>query len=114
MQLRRGGRGLRRQKTSFHNAGVATFDDLSDSAAIEQILAVNLYGTFNVTRAFLPLLTRSKGAIVNIKSVAAFAALAIIPAYSISKATLFSLTQLQRAQLAGKGVMVHGVPSLPP
>ena len=93
----------------INNAGIATFDDLSDSAAIEQILAVNLYGTFNVTRAFLPLLTRSKGAIVNIMSVAAFAALPIIPAYSISKAALFSLTQSLRAQLAGKGVTVHGV-----
>ncbi len=68
----------------INNAGVATFDDLSDTAATEKILAVNLYGTFNVTRGFLPLLTRSKGAIINIMSTTAFAALPIIPAYSIS------------------------------
>jgi short-subunit dehydrogenase len=54
-------------------------------------------------------LTRSKGAIVNNMSVAAFAALPIIPAYSISKAALFSLTQSLRALLAGRGVTVHGV-----
>jgi len=93
----------------INNAGVATFDDLSDTAATEKILAVNLYGTFNVTRGFLPLLTRSKGAIINIMSTTAFAALPIIPAYSISKAALFSLTQSLRAQLARKGVTVHGV-----
>ncbi len=93
----------------INNAGVASYDDLSDTAATENILAVNLYGTFNVTRGFLPLLTRSKGAIVNVMSLAAFASLPIIPAYSISKAALFSLTQSLRAQLAGKGVTVHGV-----
>ena len=92
----------------INNAGVATYDDLSDPAAIESHLAVNLFGTLNVTRAFLPLLTRSKGAIVNNMSVAAFAALPIVPAYSISKAALFSLTQSLRAQLAGRGVTVHG------
>jgi NAD(P)-dependent dehydrogenase (short-subunit alcohol dehydrogenase family) len=92
-----------------NNAGVATYDDLTDTAATEKILAVNLYGTFNVTRAFLPMLTRSKGAIVNVMSTTAFAALPIIPAYSISKAALFSLTQSLRAQLAGKGIAVHGV-----
>lgn len=93
----------------INNAGVAPYDDLSDSAAIEQSLAVNLHGTLSITRAFLPLLTRSKGAIVNTMSIAAFAALPIIPAYSISKAALFSMTQSLRALLAGKGVTVHGV-----
>jgi NAD(P)-dependent dehydrogenase (short-subunit alcohol dehydrogenase family) len=93
----------------INNAGVAIFDDLSEPDVIEKHLAVNLFGTLNVTRAFLPLLTRSKGAIVNNMSVASFAALPIIPAYSISKAALFSLTQSLRALLAGRGVTVHGV-----
>src|ERR1700704_1177738 len=39
-----------------NNAGVAIYDDLSDRAALEQHLAVNLYGTYGVTQAFLPLL----------------------------------------------------------
>jgi len=94
----------------INNAGVAIyFDDLGDRDAIESHLAVNLFGTLKVTRAFLPLLTRSKGAIVNNMSVAAFAAVPILRAYSISKAALFSLTQSLRAQLAGRGVTVHGV-----
>lgn len=92
-----------------NNAGLALYDDLSDPAALEQQLAVNLFGTYGVTRAFLPMLIRSRGAIVNVGSVTAFAALPVIPAYSISKAAVFSLTQSLRALLAGQGVSVHGV-----
>ena len=93
----------------INNAGIALYDDLSDPNVIERHLAVNLFGTLNVTRAFLPLLMHSKGAIVNNTSIVALAALPMIPAYSISKAALFSLTQTLRAQLAGRSVTVHGV-----
>ena len=62
-----------------------------------------------VTHAFVPLLKRSHGAIVNNLSLAALAALPIIPAYSISKAAAFNMTQSLRALLASEGVTVHGV-----
>src|ERR1700744_3673770 len=52
----------------INNAGVSVADDLSDRSAFEQHLAVNLYGTLDVTRAFLPFLERSRGAVVNIVS----------------------------------------------
>ena len=93
----------------INNAGIALYDDLSNSDAIEQSLAVNLYGPFNVTRTFLPLLRRSKGAIVNNLSLMALAPLPITPAYAISKAAAFNMTQSLRALLAGQGVTVHGV-----
>lgn len=93
----------------INNAGVAVYDGLSNSDVIEQHLAVNFLGPFKVTRAFLPLLKRSKGAIVNILSLAALAPLPVVPAYSISKAAAFSMTQSLRAFLAGQGVTVHGV-----
>jgi NAD(P)-dependent dehydrogenase (short-subunit alcohol dehydrogenase family) len=93
----------------INNAGLAIYDDLSDRAVLEQHLAVNLFGTHGVTQAFLPLLTSSRGAIVNILSVAGLAALPVVPAYSISKAAAFSLTQSLRALLAGRGVSVHAV-----
>jgi NAD(P)-dependent dehydrogenase (short-subunit alcohol dehydrogenase family) len=92
-----------------NNAGLALYDDLSDRSAIERHLAVNLFGTYGVTQAFLPLLTRSSGAIVNNLSVNSLAPLPLIPAYSISKAAAFSLTQSLRALLAGRGVTVHAV-----
>jgi NAD(P)-dependent dehydrogenase (short-subunit alcohol dehydrogenase family) len=92
-----------------NNAGVGLYDNLSDAAALERHLAVNLFGTYGVTQALLPLLTRSRGVIVNISSLTAFAALPLMPAYSISKAAVFSLTQSLRALLAGRGVRVHAV-----
>jgi short-subunit dehydrogenase len=70
---------------------------------------VNLFGPYAVTQAFLPLLTRSSGAIVNNVSVMALAPLPFTPAYAISKAAAFNLTQSLRALLAGKGVKVHAV-----
>jgi NAD(P)-dependent dehydrogenase (short-subunit alcohol dehydrogenase family) len=93
----------------INNAGVGFYDDLSDRSALEQHLAVNLFGTYDVTRAFLPMLIRSQGAVVNVASVSAFAALPIIPSYSVSKAASFSLSQSLRALLAGQGVSVHAV-----
>src|SRR5260370_25499059 len=39
----------------INNAGLALFDDLSDRAALERHLAVNLFGPYGVTQAFLPL-----------------------------------------------------------
>ena len=93
----------------INNAGVATYDDLSKFNVIEQHLAVNLLGSLRVTHAFLPLLRRSKGAIVNNLSLAALAALPVIPAYSISKAAAFNMTQSLRAFLTGQGVTVHAV-----
>jgi NAD(P)-dependent dehydrogenase (short-subunit alcohol dehydrogenase family) len=97
----------------INNAGLALYVDLSDRAALEQQLAVNLFGTYGVTQAFLPLLTRSRGAIVNVLSVAALAAVPVLPAYSISKAAAFALSQSLRALLAGQGVAVHAVLSGP-
>jgi len=89
--------------------GVAIYDDLSNFEVIEQHLVVNFFGPLNMSRAFLLLLTRSKGAIVNNLSLAALAALPVIPAYSISKAAALNMTQSLRAILAGQGVMVHAV-----
>ena len=91
----------------INNAGVGLYADLSDRAALEQHLAVNLFGTYDTTLALLPLLTRSRGAIVNVLSLAALAAVPLDPTYSISKAAAFSLTQSLRAALAGRGVTVH-------
>src|SRR5262249_31704539 len=70
----------------INNAGVALPDELSDRAALERHLAVNLFGTWGVSDAFLPLLTRTGGAVVNVVSIAALAAVPVLPAYSISKA----------------------------
>jgi NAD(P)-dependent dehydrogenase (short-subunit alcohol dehydrogenase family) len=89
----------------INNAGVQPLDDLSDPAALEQALAVNLFGLYRVSQA----LTRSRGTIVNNVSLAALAPVPFAPAYSISKAAALSLTQSLRMLLARHGVSVHSV-----
>jgi NAD(P)-dependent dehydrogenase (short-subunit alcohol dehydrogenase family) len=91
----------------INNAGVAIYDDLTNLDVIERHLAVNFLGMLKVTNAFLPKLRRAKGAIVNNLSLAAFAPYPMIPAYSISKAASFNMTQSLRMLLAGEGVTVH-------
>lgn len=93
----------------INNAGIALYDDLSRLDVIERHLAVNLVGVLSVTQAFLPLLKRSKGAIINHLSLAGLAPLPVIPSYSISKAAAFNLTLSLRALLAHDGVTVHAV-----
>ena len=93
----------------INNAGLGLYDGWTDRAALERSLAVNLFGTYGVTQAVLSLLTRSRGAIVNVLSITAFAAMPVMPAYSISKAAAFNLSQTLRAHLAGQGVRVHAV-----
>jgi len=93
----------------INNSGIAPYDDLSDLAVIEQALAVNFFGLYRVSRAFLPMLKRSKGAMVNNLSLMALAPLPLTPSYATSKAAALSMTQSLRALLASEGVKVHGV-----
>jgi len=90
----------------INNAGIGLYADLSDRAALQQHLAVNLFGSYDVTQAFVPLLSRSRGAIVNVLSLASLASLPLDPTYAISKAAAFSLTQALRAALAERGIDV--------
>ena len=92
-----------------NNAGLALFEGLGDRVTLERHLAVNLFGTYAVTEAFLPQLTSSRGEIVNNLSLNSLAPLPALAAYSVSKAAAFSLPQSLRASLAERGVRVHAV-----
>lgn len=93
----------------INNAGIAAFDDMADTDAIRDQLAVNLLGMVQVTQALLPLLRRSKGAIVNNLSLLSLAPLPVMPGYSLSKAAAASMTQSLRMRLRDQGVTVHAV-----
>lgn len=108
-QIQRAAGSIESLDILVNNAGVDLHDDLSDRAGIDRHLAVNLFGTHGVTQAFLPLLARSQGAIVNVLSLGALASVPFSPAYAISKAAAFSMTQALRALWAGRGVKVHAV-----
>jgi NAD(P)-dependent dehydrogenase (short-subunit alcohol dehydrogenase family) len=108
-QIQRAAEQVESLDVLINNAGVAIYDDLSDTDVIGQHLAVNLFGIVNVTGTFLPHLKRARGAIVNHLSMAGLAPLPVIPAYSLSKAAAFNLTQSLRAHLKSQGVTVHAV-----
>jgi len=78
-------------------------------AAVELGIGADFFGMYGVTRAFLPALILSGGAVVNNVSAGALAPLPLTPAYALSKAAAFNLTQSLRALLAPQGVKVHAV-----
>ena len=92
----------------INNAGVQPLDDLSDPAALERALAVNLLGPYRVSQAFLPALTRS-GKQSSTTCPWRPWPRCRSPAYSISKAAALSLTQSLRMLLARHGVSVRSV-----
>jgi NAD(P)-dependent dehydrogenase (short-subunit alcohol dehydrogenase family) len=93
----------------INNAGISLPDDLSDRGAVDQHLAVNLFGTWGRDRGVSPVPDSDRRSDRQRHLDRAFAAVPVLPAYSISKAAAFSLTQSLRALLAGLGVSVHAV-----
>jgi len=97
-----------------NNAGYggpfAAVDSLPQEEA-DRVFAVNLRGTYVVTRRCLPLL-RDAGArhgralIVNTTSIAAKRGLGRIAAYSATKSALVGFSEALRQELAGDGVSV--------
>lgn len=108
-QVRRASKEIPSLDILINNAGLALYVDLSNRGAFDEQLAVNLFGTYDVTQAFLPVLIRARGAIVNNLSLNSLAPLSVNPAYAASKAAAWSLTQSLRAVLASQGVSVHAV-----
>lgn len=93
----------------INNAGVATYAELGDREELDRMLAVNLYGPYDVSHAFRHQLNAARGTLVNVLSTSSVAAVPVLPGYSISKAAAYSFTQVLRALLAPDGVRVHAV-----
>ena len=108
-QIQRAVREVADLDVLINNAAIGIPDDLTDLDLVQKHMDVNLLGLLRVTQAFLPLLTRSRGAIVNNLSMTAVAPYPILPSYSISKAAALSLTQSLRTLLTHQGVGVHAV-----
>jgi len=74
-----------------------------------QVLAVNLTGTFLVCRAALPHLLERGGAIVNTSSTSALAGMPYAAAYGASKAGILALTRTLAVEYAKKGLRANAV-----
>ena len=88
-----------------NNAGTTHFIPHADLDALteevwNEILSVNLKGTFYCCRAAAPELKKVKGAIVNVGSIAAYRATGSSIAYAVSKAGILQLTRALALALA--------------
>jgi NAD(P)-dependent dehydrogenase (short-subunit alcohol dehydrogenase family) len=97
----------------INNAGVANGGFLlaeAGASGMRKDVAVNVFGTTDMIRAFAPVLqANGGGAIVVLNSIASLVNFPLLSGYSASKAALHSVTQGVRAELAHKGTLVTGV-----
>ncbi len=90
------------------NAGVASggpFVD-SDPQAWRRVIEVNLIGSAVTARAFLPVLTESRGYLLQIASLAAMTPAPMMTAYCASKSGVEAYAHCLRAEVGHKGVGV--------
>ncbi|MCK5214114.1 MAG: SDR family oxidoreductase [Candidatus Omnitrophica bacterium] len=94
-----------------NNAAHQVCKSLSQTSLKEwrQVFAVNVDGPFLLVKGALPLLNKSKGAIVNVSSVHAFASSQNISSYAASKGALVSLTRNMAIELGAKGIRANAV-----
>ncbi|HEX2518135.1 MAG TPA: SDR family NAD(P)-dependent oxidoreductase, partial [Castellaniella sp.] len=96
----------------INNAGIsgrARFDDPQSAEIWDRIISVNLEGVFNVTHAFVEQLKATRGCIISLSSIVAFASGPSTAAYIASKGAVRSLTQALARDLAPHGVRVNAV-----
>ncbi len=85
-----------------NNAGIVTASGLLEFLSIAEIrnlLEVNLIGNIAVTQAFLPLIRKGHGRIVNMGSIAGIMPQPYLAPYSASKAALEAITDSLRLEL---------------
>ncbi|XP_004600907.2 17-beta-hydroxysteroid dehydrogenase type 2 [Sorex araneus] len=93
----------------INNAGIMGFPadaELIPMAEYRRCMAVNFFGAVEVTKAFLPLLRKSKGRLVNISSMAGGVPMERLSAYGSSKAALTMFSAVMRQELSMWGVKV--------
>src|SRR5439155_2545677 len=96
----------------INNAGIARSEPLvkCTEELWQEIMEVNLTGTFRCTKAALPgMLSRGWGRIINIASVAGKAGAPYISAYTASKHGVLGLTRALAQELATKNITVNAI-----
>lgn len=92
-----------------NNAALTTRAHLedTDTAFFDRMIAVNLRAPFMLIRALLPALKQSQGCVLNIGSILAHCGQSNLPAYSISKGGLMTLTRNLADTLGPEKVRVN-------
>lgn len=94
-----------------NNAGVGNSGGFLDLPAGEwhRLIATNLHGVFNATRAVLPHLLRSEGSIINVSSVSGLGGDKGLSFYNATKGAVSNLTRSLALELGSRGVRVNAV-----
>ena len=94
-----------------HMAGILRFERTHETplSSWQQVIDVNLTGTFNMCKAALPALLESRGSIVNAASTAALSGLHWGAAYSASKGGVLAMTRSIAVEYARQGVRANCV-----
>ncbi len=95
-----------------NNAGISAVGDVVQSTPEEwdRVFAVNVFGTANMSRAFLPAMrTAGAGAVVNTCSVVASVGLVERAVYGASKGAVLALTKAMAADEIAYGIRVNCV-----
>ncbi len=90
-----------------NNAGYGQFGPFEEieAGAIERQLATNVLGTFNVTRAVLPVMRRQRaGYLINMSSNGGFKGVAGASMYSASKFAIEGFSESLEQEIAGFGI----------
>jgi len=97
----------------INNAGIAETGAVLDAGGLEsmgRMMATNVFGLLNVSRAFAPVLARNGGgAFVNILSIASWASSPVLANYAVSKSAAWSATNGLRDAVRADGTQVLGV-----
>ncbi|WP_127957611.1 SDR family oxidoreductase [Serratia microhaemolytica] len=96
----------------INNAGIYK-DNIFSALTYEefdQVIKVNLYGTFGMTKKLLPLLRHARNAtVVNISSVSGITSSFGQSNYSAAKAGIIGFTRTLASEMAAKGIRVNAV-----
>lgn len=95
-----------------NNAGVIFREGIDSPNVLvnfQRTMDINVNGTFNVTYAWLPALRATRGSVINVASIAAFAGMAGAVGYAPSKGAIKLLTQSLAIELAKDGVRVNAI-----
>ncbi|MER8367615.1 SDR family oxidoreductase [Mesorhizobium sp. M0306] len=94
-----------------HNAGIQRYGtvETTDEALWDEVMNVNLKAAYLLSRAAMPLLRQSRGAIVHMSSVQGLASQEGVLAYSTAKHGLIGLVKSMAVDYAPLGVRVNAV-----